>query len=112
MDHRKELKERYKNRTVVGGVYRIWCRESGRAWIKAARDLASQVSRFQFAVSSNLCPEPGMRSDWETYGAASFSFEILEEIKQEKTQSDEEFASDVDALLELWRETRRQEGKK
>lgn len=38
------------------------------------------------------------------YGAAAFSFVVLEEMKRIETQTEREFSDDVAALLELWTE--------
>ncbi|WP_312648582.1 GIY-YIG nuclease family protein [Aminipila sp.] len=106
---KKQLKEQYKNRTVVGGVYCIKCNSNGRQWIKSTMDMTGQKNRFDFSVSINSCLEPSMRLEWEQYGSESFSFAILEEIKKGETQTEREFAEDVDALLEMWAEKQLQE---
>lgn len=106
---KKELKEQYKSRTVIGGVYCIKCNSNGRQWIKSTMDMKGQKNRFDFSVSVNSCLEPSMRLDWSQYGAKSFSFIILEEIKKGETQTEREFADDVEALLEMWVEKQQQE---
>lgn len=45
-----------------------------------------------------------MMVDWNRYGASSFVFETLEEITKKETQSDLEFADDLETLLEMWNE--------
>ncbi|MEA4921160.1 MAG: GIY-YIG nuclease family protein [Clostridiaceae bacterium] len=110
MDNKKILKNLYKDRVVTGGIFCIKCQASGRTWVKSTRDLNGQLSRFQFAISTNFCPEPGMREEWAKYGAESFSFTVLDEIEKGKTQTDKEFADDVDALLEIWREKQPTDG--
>lgn len=106
---KKELKEHYKNRSVVGGVYCIKCNGNGRTWLKSTKDLEGQKNRFQFFVSTNTCPEPSMLADWKQYGANSFSIVILEELKKGDTQSDREFADDISVLLDMWLEKQQQE---
>ena len=103
MDKRKELKKLYQNRTIVGGVYCIACGESGSSWLKATKNLQEQKNRFQFFAATNGCPEPAMRADWERYGARAFSFTVLEELEKKETQSEAEYARDIETLLELWR---------
>lgn len=106
---KKELKEHYKNRNVVGGVYCIKCNENGRTWLKSTKDLEGQKNRFQFFVSTNTCPEPSMLTEWKQYGANSFSLVILEELKKGDTQSEREFADDISVLLEMWLEKQQQD---
>lgn len=105
---KKELKEQYKSRTVIGGVYCIKCNSNGRKWIKSTMDMTGQKNRFDFSVSINSCLEPSMRLEWKQYGPKSFSFVILEEIKKGEIQTEREFADDVDTLLEMWVEKQQQ----
>ncbi len=104
MDNRKELKNLYKSRPIIGGVYCITCGGTGRVWIKSARDMRSQINKFDFSVSNASCPEPGMHTEWVQYGIKSFSFTVLEELEKGPTQTDAEFTEDLAALLELWLE--------
>lgn len=104
MDKRKELKELYKRRKVTGGVYRITCLDSSRSWLKATQNLEGQKSRFQFALANDSCLEPGMMPEWKQYGAASFTFTVLEELEKKPDQSDADFAGDIKTLLEMWQE--------
>lgn len=99
---KKEIKEQYKNRVVAGGVYCIKCGGSGRKWIKSSPDLAGQINKFEFFVSTNSCPEPAMSSDWKQYGADTFSIEILEKLEKSETQTDKEFADDIRVLYDMW----------
>lgn len=106
---KRELKENYKNRTVIGGVYCIKCNANGHMWIKSTTDLMGQKNKFEFSISAHSCLEPQMYKEWNQYGADSFSFVILEEIKKGETQTEREFADDIDILLEMWTE-KTQEG--
>lgn len=101
---KKALKEKYKNRVLIGGVYYIKCKDSGNVWIRATTDLQGSKNRFLFSVSVDNCPEPCMADTWNQYGKSAFSFEILEELQKKELQTDREFSEDVNTLLEIWTE--------
>ncbi len=101
---KKALKEQYKNRVLIGGVYCIKCKDSGNIWIRGTTDLQRSKNRFLFSLSTNYCPEPCMADAWNQYGKSAFSFEIIEELCKKELQTDGEFSDDVDTLLEIWTE--------
>jgi hypothetical protein len=101
---KKELREQYKNRVCVGGIYRVKCTGNGEQWLRSTKDMKGAKNRFDFAVSINSCLESYMKENWNCYGASSFAFEILEEITKKETQTDQEFADDVETLFEMWNE--------
>jgi hypothetical protein len=106
---KKSLKEQYKNRTLIGGVYLIKCMEDGTVWVRGTIDLKGAENRFVFSKSMNSCPENTMRELWNRYGTEAFSFEIVESIEKKETQTEEEFYQDIMVLLELWQEKQKEE---
>lgn len=104
---RKALKDSYKNKETIGGIYCIICRSSGeikRQWILSSVDMESTKKRFEFALQIKSTPDPSMRREWEEYGSESFSFVLLEEMKKTELQTAREFAADIKTLLEMWLE--------
>lgn len=101
---RKALKEQYKNRVIIGGVYRIKCKSCNDTWLRATADMQGSKNRFQYSVSTNSSPEICMMKAWDQFGASDFSFEIIEEIQKKETQTNREFTDDINTLLELWTE--------
>ncbi|WP_053956708.1 GIY-YIG nuclease family protein [Inediibacterium massiliense] len=101
---KKAMKEQYKNRVIIGGIYCIKCNANTNFWIRATTDMQGSKNRFVFSVSTNSCPEGCMIEAWNQFGASAFSFEILEEIQKKETQTAREFSDDVSTLLELWTE--------
>jgi len=99
---KKALKEQYKNRVLVGGVYRIQCNANDAFWVRAAIDLQGSKNRFQFSLSMDSSPEPCMAEAWNQFGKSSFSYEILEELQKKELQTEGEFAEDINILLEIW----------
>lgn len=101
---KKALKEQYKNRALIGGVYCVKCNGHSNYWTRATMDMQGSKNRFLFSVSNNSCPEPCMMEAWKQFGASAFSFEILEEMQKKETQTELEFSEDVNTLLEIWTE--------
>ncbi|MGE4509286.1 MAG: GIY-YIG nuclease family protein [Eubacteriaceae bacterium] len=102
MEGKKALKEQYKNKQIVGGIYGIRCGE--KIWLKSTKDLEGQKNRFAFSVKTDSCPEPAMLKDWKSCGREAFSFDVLEELEKKESQTDREFKEDLAVLLEIWRE--------
>ena len=102
--NKKALKEQYKARVVTGGVFGIRCGAEDALWLRATTDVTGAKNRFAFSVMTNYCPEPIMAQAWKKHGAQAFSFEVFETLEKKETQSDREFAQDIDTLLALWTE--------
>lgn len=101
---KKALKEQYKNRTLIGGVYCIKCNGNVNLWIRSTTDMQGSKNRFLFSLSINSCPETCMIEAWNQFGASSFTFEILEILQKKETQTEREYGDDVNTLLEIWSE--------
>jgi len=108
---KKALKEQYKERVVVGGVYCIKCNDMDQSWMRATTDMKGSKNRFLFSVSANSTPELCMTEAWNRFGPSAFSFEIVEELKKKEAQTEREFSDDVKTLLELWLEKKNGEQK-
>ncbi|WMI79990.1 GIY-YIG nuclease family protein [Anaerotignum sp. MB30-C6] len=102
---KKALKEKYKNKVTVGGVYCVKCSENKNIWLRSTTDMQSSKNRFAFSVSTKTFPEACMIEAWNQFGPPAFSFEILEEIQKKEVQTEQEFSEDVATLLEIWTET-------
>lgn len=102
--NKKDIKDKFKNRTSIGGVYKLSCSGDSKVWLRSTTNLQGVKNRFEFAMKTNLCPEPCMSESWKVYGAQAFSFELLEEIQKGEAQTDKAFAQDVNTLLELYTE--------
>ena len=109
-ERKKALKDAYKSKPVIGGVCCIRCSGNHRTYLQATVDTESLKNRFNFAISTRSCPDPSLRSEWVKYGADSFTFTVLEEIKKGENQTDKEFSDDINVLYEMWLEKLGQTG--
>ena len=101
---KKELLQTYKGRRQVGCVYAIRNTATGGCLLGSAANCQSVYNRFGFQIGTGTCPHPSLAADWDTYGAAAFKLEILEELEKEESQTVREFREDIKTLEELWRE--------
>jgi len=101
---RRELKARYLDREVVGGVFLIQNKVTGRSLLDSSLDIKGSKNRFEFAQSTGSCVIPRLQSDWDEHGGSSFVFKVLELLTKSGTQTKEEFKADIVALKEMWYE--------
>ncbi len=107
---KKALMNAYKEKPVIGGVCCIKCSGNGREYLQSTRNIEGLRNRFNFALSMGTCPDPSLAKECDEYGAASFTFEVLEELKKGESQTDREFADDIEALYDMWVEKIKGEG--
>ena len=103
-DTRKDLKEQYRHREVIGCIYATRNKTTGQMLLAQAANMVGARNRFEFSQSTKACPDLRLQAAWKEYGAEAFEFVVLEEVKKSDTQSDAEFIEDLKALLELWAE--------
>lgn len=101
---RKELLRAFRERAEIGGVYAFVNKTSGKRLILSTTNIDKAASQLEFARSTGLCVHPLVEADWKASGGSAFSLEILERLRREETQTDEEFGDDVRALESLWKE--------
>lgn len=102
--NKKELAAAYKERKVVGGVYGIVNSENGKMLLLSTCDMQGSRNRFEFSKNTGSCINLKLRADWQKYGNTAFDFTVLEELTKKESQTDKEFAEDIDTLQELWGE--------
>lgn len=103
-EKRKQLVAEYQQRETAGGVYRIWNTKTGTSFIKGDVNLEASRNRFDFAKSTGGCVVLTLSREWEEYGSEAFAFEILEETKMKKTESEQAFRSRLKEMEAAWKE--------
>ena len=98
---KRQIATEYKKRMQQGGVYAICCVGNGKRLLLSTADMAGSENRFQFAQITGGCVHPKMREDWDRYGKAAFTFEVIETLQQQETQTDAEFHKEIAALLDM-----------
>lgn len=103
-DRRKELKAQYKERKIIGGVYRIINTKNGRFYLNKTTNMEGSHNQFLNSYSTGICTHPCLVKEWNSFGKEAFTFEVLESWEKDAVQSDHEFANDLQELFEIWDE--------
>lgn len=110
-EQRKKLREQYKTRKVVGGVYRIRNRETGRFYLQWTDDIQATRNWYKSCTDFGSCPLPHLQADWKQYGVDAFALEEMDLLEKPEDQAREDFFIDLKTLLELWSEKLPREGR-
>ncbi|HLX98396.1 MAG TPA: GIY-YIG nuclease family protein [Roseiarcus sp.] len=81
---RKAAVSAYKERKPVAGVYAVRCAATGQQWVGAAPDLSAIWTRRSFALRQGVETNRALQSAWNSHGAESLAFKILEAIDLEQ----------------------------
>ncbi len=102
MSDKKELVNEYKQRKIIGGVFRVVNTKNGKYLLDYAPDIQAKQNSFNFMVTTNTSFDYKMDKDWKEFGAAAFKFEVLDSIEKKKDQSQEQFIEDLKVLKQMW----------
>jgi len=102
--NKKDLIAAYKQRVQIGGIYAVTNKQTGKNLVLASADIGGIRKRYEFAEATGGCFHPKLQQDVNRFGAGAFSFAVLEEMEKKNTQTDREFAEDLDVLLSMWLE--------
>jgi len=104
MERRKELITEYKQRKIIGGIYRVTNTKNGMYLLNYAANIQAKQNAFDFTASTSSCFHPKLRNDWAVSGSNAFIFEILETLEKKEEQRQEEFLDDLKTLEQMWSE--------
>ncbi|HST57516.1 MAG TPA: GIY-YIG nuclease family protein [Longimicrobium sp.] len=98
-ESRADLRRRYKEEGRPMGVYAFRNAVNGRMLIGASQNLpgAQNSLRFQLRMGSHRNRE--LQADWKAHGEASFTWDVLDELKLEPGA---DARAELDALERLW----------
>ena len=102
--NKRDLIAAYKQRAQIGGIYAVTNTQTGKSLVLASADIGGIRKRYEFAEATGGCFHPKLQQDANRFGNGAFSFAVLEEMEKKATQTDREFAEDLEVLLSLWQE--------
>ena len=100
-ERKKELVGQYKGTPRSMGVFQIRNTANGRVFLLKAMDIPGIINRHQLELKRGIHRNQELQADWNRYGDAAFSFDVLETLEPDKFQP-EQWSSAVKSLLELW----------
>jgi hypothetical protein len=80
MKTRKELKEEYKQKKFLMGVFQIRNNLNGKIFIGCSLDLKAIWHAQKLQLDMGMHSNSELQKDWKEYGHENFSYEIIEEI--------------------------------
>ena len=83
-ENRRALSRQYKESVRPAGVFVVRNTVNGRVYVGGSLDVegAMNRARFELDMGSHRCKPLGQ--DWAALGAAHFSFEVIDRVKERK----------------------------
>lgn len=81
MNHRKELIQKYMEIKIEAGIYQIKNLKNNKILVRSTLDLKTMKSTKMMLLSNGFRNKK-LQDDWNLYGEAAFSFEILEVLEE------------------------------
>ena len=75
---------------MATGVYKITCVDNNNYYIGVSKNIHRRWEQHKYALKKNKHHSPKLQMDWDIYGEASFSFEIIKECEYSEAKSLEE----------------------
>lgn len=100
MDHKKQLKQQYKETLKMMGVYRVLNKETGFSLLERSRDVQASLNRHLAELRFGSHRSKQLQNDWNRLGPDVFAFEVVEVLRP-LDRADYDPEDDLDELLTL-----------
>jgi hypothetical protein len=98
-ESRADLRRRYKEEGRPMGVYAFRNAVNGKVLVGCSQNLPGALNRLSVELRMGLHRNRGLQADWTAHGEASFTWEVLDELKPEPGKDPRD---ELDALERLW----------
>lgn len=102
MDHKKELKEMYKDMKIEAGVFTMTNTQIGKLFVGSFNNL-KRLNGFQFMLKTNTHTNKVLQADYNLYGQEAFEVKIVEYLKKKKKAI--LMKKELEKLEQKWLET-------
>ncbi|QDQ02042.1 GIY-YIG nuclease family protein [Lysinibacillus fusiformis] len=83
MDHKKELKEYYKEIKIEAGVFTMTNKQNNKIFVSSFNNL-KRLNGFQFMLKTNTHSNKALQADYNTFGMEAFDIEVVEYLKKKE----------------------------
>ena len=101
MSSKKDLIREYKQRIAPMGVFRVTNSANGKILVGSSKSLDTKFNSILFQLRIGRFPNPALQADFETFGEAKFSYEIIDALEP-KDDLLYNYDDDLKTLEELW----------
>jgi hypothetical protein len=101
---RAERKRAYKEAEVPMGIYAIRNTTNGKLFVGHTLNLGAIFNRARFEFAQRMHRVPELQADWERYGEAAFSFEVLDKLPPREEPGGPPPLEELKVLEEMWLE--------
>ena len=101
---KRAFARQYKERPRPAGVFSIRNETNGRIYVAGNLDVEGAVNRARFELNHRSHRNKALQGDWLALGATSFTFEVVDRIKERDDDATFDRAAELEKLLVLWQE--------
>lgn len=101
MKTQKDLKREYKERKKTAGIFQVKNIANGKILLGSSLNLDGPLNSHKFMLTIGNHRNETLQKEWKAFGADTFVFEILEEVK-EKDDPDFNREDELTLLEQIW----------
>jgi len=103
MDHKKELKEMYKDMKIEAGVFTMTNTKTGKVFVGSFNNL-KRLNGFKFMLKTNTHTNKELQADYNSFGQDAFEVKIVEYLKK-KEDGYFDAKKELEKLEQKWLDT-------
>jgi hypothetical protein len=101
---KRAVTRQYKDSVRPAGVFAIRNHANGRIYVAGNLDVEGAMNRARFELGLRSHRNKALQHDWLAHGAAHFTFEVIDRVKEREDDPAFDRAAELEKLLALWRE--------